>query len=121
VIGTPAAVPNVKNGKLRALAVLTKERYAGLPDVPTAAEAGLPGLEVDTWYGILAPAGVPRDIITRINSELTQIMQSPDMRERLTAIGIQPLTSTPEQFGAFIQGEAGRWAKVVKASGARAD
>jgi tripartite-type tricarboxylate transporter receptor subunit TctC len=121
VIGTPAALPNIKSGKLRPLAVLTKERYTGLPDVPTAAEAGMPEFVVDTWYGILAPSGVPREIIMRLNGALSRVMQSQDMRERLASMGIQPLASTPEQFGEFIKTEAAKWAKVVKESGARVD
>ena len=121
VIGPPASATHVKSGKLRALAVLGKERYPGLPEVPTAAESGMPEFEVDTWYGVLAPAGVPREIVARLNAELTKIMQSSDMRERLAGMGIEPLTSTPGEFGDFIQAEAAKWAKVVKAAGARAE
>jgi len=121
VIGPPASATHVKSGKLRALAVLGKERYPGLPEVPTAAESGIPEFEVDTWYGVLAPAGVPREIVARLNAELTKIMQAPDMRERLAGMGIEPLTSTPGEFGDFIKAEAAKWAKVVKAAGARAE
>jgi len=121
VIGPPASATHVKSGKLRALAVLGKERYPGLPEVPTAAESGMPEFEVDTWYGVLAPAGVPREIVARLNAELTKIMQSPDMRERLAGMGIEPLTSTPAEFGDFIKTEAAKWANVVKAAGARAE
>lgn len=121
VIGPPASATHVKSGKLRALAVLGKERYPGLPEVPTAAESGIPEFEVDTWYGVLAPAGVPREIVARLSTELTKIMQSPDMRERLADMGIEPLTSTPGEFGDFIKAEAAKWAKVVKAAGARAE
>jgi len=121
VIGPPASATHVKSGKLRALAVLGKERYPGLPEVPTAAESGIPEFEVDTWYGVLAPAGVPREIVARLNAELTKIMQSPDMRERLAGMGIEPLTSTPAEFGDFIKTEAAKWANVVKAAGARAE
>jgi tripartite-type tricarboxylate transporter receptor subunit TctC len=121
VIGPPASATHVRSGKLRALAVLGKERYPGLPEVPTAAESGIPEFEVDTWYGVLAPAGVPREIVARLSTELTKIMQSPDMRERLAGMGIEPLTSTPGEFGDFIKAEAAKWAKVVKAAGARAE
>jgi len=121
VIGPPAAAPQLRSGKLRALAVLTKERYAGLPDVPTAAEAGMPEFEVDTWYGVLAPTGVPREIVTQLNGEFTKMMQGADMRDRLATMGIQPLSSTPEQFGEFIKAEAAKWAEVVQESGARVD
>lgn len=121
VIGPPASATHVKSGKLRALAVLGKERYPGLPEVPTAAESGMPEFEVDTWYGVLAPAGVPREIVARLNGELTKIMQSADMRERLAGMGIEPLRSTPGEFGDFIKAEVAKWADVVKASGARAE
>jgi tripartite-type tricarboxylate transporter receptor subunit TctC len=121
VIGPPAAAPHLKSGKLRALAVLGKERLADFPDVQTAAESGMPGFEVDTWYGVLAPAGVARDILLRLNAEFTRMMQGLEMRERLVAMGVQPLTSTPERFGEFLKAEVTKWAAVVKESGARAD
>ena len=121
VIGPPAAAPHIKSGKLRALAVLGKERLGDFPEVQTAAESGMPGFEVDTWYGVLAPAAVPREIVVRLNAELTRMMQAVEMRERLTALGVQPLTSTPERFGEFLKSEVVKWAAVVKESGARAD
>ena len=121
VIGPPAAAPHLKSGKLRALAVLGKERLADFPEVQTAAESGMPGFEVDTWYGVLAPAGVPREATIRLNAEFTRMMQSGEIRERFAAMGIQPLTSTPERFGDFLKSEVAKWAAVVKESGARAD
>lgn len=121
VIGTPASATHVKTGKLRALAVLGKERYPDLPDVPTAAESGMPGFEVDTWYGVLAPAGVPREIVARLNAELTKIMRASDMRDRLATMGIQPLTSTPGEFGDFFKAEVVKWGKVVREAGARVE
>jgi tripartite-type tricarboxylate transporter receptor subunit TctC len=121
VIGPPAAASHVKAGKLRALAVLGKERLADWPEVPTAAESGMPGFEVDTWYGVLAPAGVPREIVARLGTELAKMMQTAEMRERLSAMGIQPLSSSPERFGEFLRAEVAKWAAVVKESGARAD
>ena len=121
VIGPPAAAPHVKAGKLRALAVLGKERLAEFPDVQTAAESGMPGFEVDTWYGVLAPAGTPREIVARLNAELTKMMQAGEMRDRLTALGVQPLSSTPEHFAGFFRAEVAKWALVIKESGARAD
>ena len=121
VIGTPAAATHVKSGKLRALAVLGRERYPDLPDVPTAAESGMPGFEVDTWYGVLAPAGVPREIVARLNAELTKAMQAKDMRDRLATMGIQPLTSTPGEFGDFFKAEVLKWGKVVREAGARVE
>ena len=116
-----SASANIKAGKLRALAVLGKDRLADFPDIQTAAESGMPGFEVDTWYGVLAPAGVPREIVVRLNAELTRMMQAGEMRERLAALGVQPLSSTPEKFGEFLKAEVLKWAAVVKASGARAD
>jgi tripartite-type tricarboxylate transporter receptor subunit TctC len=121
VIGTPASTTHVKSGKLRALALLGKERYPDLPDVPTAAESGMPEFEVDTWYGVLAPAGVPREIVARLNGDLVRMMRAPEMRERLAPMGIQPLASTPEEFGAFLQNEVARWGKVVREAGAQVE
>jgi tripartite-type tricarboxylate transporter receptor subunit TctC len=121
VIGTPASTTQVKSGKLRALALLGKERYPDLPDVPTAAESGMPEFEVDTWYGVLAPAGVPREIVARLNGDLVRMMRAPEMRERLAPMGIQPLASTPDEFGAFLQNEVARWGKVVREAGAQVE
>src|SRR6185295_937973 len=105
VIGIPAAAPHIKAGKLRALAVLAPNRSAALPDVPTAAEAGLPAFEVTTWYGVLAPAGTPRSIVMRLNQELVKAMHSQEMKAPLAASGTDPLTSTPEEFAAYIKRE----------------
>ena len=121
VIGVPAAAPHVKSGKLRALAVLAPQRLPALPEVPTVAEAGLPGFEVTTWYGILAPAGTPRPIITRLNAELAKAMHSPEMKERLAGIGTDPVTGTPEEFAAYIQAEIGKWGDVIRKAGLKAD
>src|SRR5262245_21124674 len=121
VIGPPAAAPHVRSGKLRALAVLAKERYPGMPDVPIAAESGMPEFEVDTWYGVLAPAGTPGEIVARLNAELSRLMQSKEMRDRLATMGIEPMTSTPAEFGEFLKSEIAKWAKVVKESGAKVE
>ena len=121
VIGVPASAPHIRSGKLRALAVIAPQRLPALPDVPTVAEAGLPGFEVTTWYGILAPAGTPRPIITRLNTELVKVMHSPEMKERLAGIGTDPVTSTPEEFTAYIQAEIGKWADVIRKANLRAD
>jgi tripartite-type tricarboxylate transporter receptor subunit TctC len=120
-IGIPAAAPHIKAGKLRALALLAAHRSSTLPDVPTAAEAGLPNFEVTTWYGILAPAGTPRPIVNRLNSELTKIMHAPDLKERLAAMATEPLTSTPEEFAAYIKREIAKWGDVVRKAGLKAD
>jgi len=121
VIGVPAAAPHVRSGKLRALAVIAPQRLPALPEVPTVAEAGLPGFEVTTWYGILAPAGTPRPIIARLNTELLKVMHSPEMKERLAGIGTDPVTSTPEEFAAYIQAEIGKWGDVIRKAKLRAD
>jgi tripartite-type tricarboxylate transporter receptor subunit TctC len=121
VIGTAAAAPYVKGGKLRALAALSDKRDAAVPEVPTVVEAGLPWFKVDTWYGVLAPAGTPREIINRLNASLVKVLNDPATRKLLAARGTDPLTSTPEEFAQFIRSETERWGKVVRASGATAD
>jgi tripartite-type tricarboxylate transporter receptor subunit TctC len=121
VIGIPAAAPHIKAGKLRALAVIAPQRAAALPDVPTAAEAGLPKFEVTTWYGVLAPAGTPRPIIARLNSELAKIMHAPDLKERLATMATEPVTGTPEAFADLIRQEIAKWGKVVREAGLKAD
>lgn len=121
VIGVPAAAPHVRSGKLRALAVIAPQRLPALPEVPTVAEAGLPGFEVTTWYGVLAPAGTPRPIIVRLNAELVKVMHSPEMKQRLAGIGTDPVTSSPEEFAAYIQAEIGKWGDVIRKAGLRAD
>ena len=109
-----AALPQVKSGRLRALAVTGAKRTATVPELPTVIEAGLPGYVVTSWFGVLAPAATPRDVIVRLNSELAQAMRSPDMRERLAGEGAEPTSSTPEQFAAFIKTEIAQWTKVVR-------
>jgi len=121
VIGIPAALPFIKSGRLRALAVLAPKRLPALPDVPTAAEAGLPDYDVTTWYGILAPAGTPKPIIARLNAEIVRVMQAPDLQARFAATGTEPRTSTPEEFGEFIRQEMVKWGKVVRQAGLKAD
>src|SRR5204863_2820538 len=101
-IGIPVPAPHIKAGRLRALAVLARERSPILPEIPTADEADLPNFDVTTWYGIMAPAGTPRPIITRLNGELVKIMRNAEMKERLATMGTDPLTSTPEEFGTYL-------------------
>ena len=121
VIGIPAAAPHIKAGRLRALAVITPQRAAALPEVPTAAEAGLKDFEVTTWYGVLAPAGTPRPIIARLNGELVKIMHAPDMKEKLAASGTDALTSTPEEFATYLRQEIAKWGDVVRKAKLKAD
>jgi tripartite-type tricarboxylate transporter receptor subunit TctC len=116
---TPGSVPVVKAGKVRALGVTSTKRISKLPDVPTLAEAALPGYEASVWYGVVAPAHTPRDIVQRLNTEIAKIVATPSHRERMLAGDFEPTTSTPDQFAAFIKSETAKWGKVVKASGAK--
>ncbi len=117
----PAAYPHVKAGNLRALAVTTSTRVAGAPDLPTLGEAGLPGFDMSAWDGIWAPAGTPRIIVDRLNAAFNQALRNPAVRERLIAMGAEPVGGTPEELGRHVATELSRWAEVVKKSGARID
>ena len=119
--GIVTGMPAVKAGRLRALGVTTVKRWQGTPDIPTMAEAGLAGFEVNSWYGLLAPAGTPREIIMRLNSEVGRALREPDARERLYSIGAEPMNGTPEEFTAYIAAEMAKWSKVVKTAGLRVD
>jgi len=112
-----ALLPFVKGGTVRALAVTTPKRSALLPELPTMAEAGVPGYEATSWYGILGPAGLPRDIVMKLNGELARIVHAPDMKERFAALGTEPVTGTPEQFAAYIVGQVKKWSAVSRAAG----
>lgn len=116
MIGTPAALPQIAAGKVRALAVLSKERLPSLPDVPTTGEAGLPGYIVQSWYGVMAPAGTPRDIITLLNKEWAKIAVMPDTIEQTRKFGFEPMHTTPEAFAQFIKEDIVNWGKIVKAA-----
>ena len=115
------AMAQVKAGKLKALAVTTAKRSPLVPDLPTMAEAGLPGFDISTWYGLFAPAGTPPAIVAKWNADVTKILNSPDVRDRLVADGAQPTPTTPEQFQKFIADELSKYARIVKASGAKVD
>ncbi len=117
----PPSLPLIKAGKLRALAVTSATRAAALPDVPTMAEAGLPGFEASSWFGVLAPAGTPPAIVAKLNAEIGKWLASPDAKEKLLAQGANAAGGTPEDFAKHIQAETAKWAKVVKESGAKVD
>lgn len=119
--GLPPGLPFVKEGKAKGLAVTSAKRTPLLPEVPTMQEAGMAGYEAVSWSGMLVPAATPREVIAKLNGEFTRILRLPDVRERLTNLGFDALTSTPEQFDAFLRAEITKWAKVVKESGARVD
>ena len=116
-----SAMAQVKAGKLRALAVTTAKRTSLAPELPTMAEAGVPGFDIATWFGLLAPAGTPGDVIAKWNADVVRILDSAEMRERLRAQGAEPAPSTPAEFAAFIAAERSKYARIVKASGAKVD
>ena len=111
----PTALPQVKAGRLRALAVTTAKRSAQLPDLPTIAEAALPGYEAAGWFGFAAPARTPREVLVKLNKEIVRIIALPDVKERLISQGAEPVGDTPEEFAQFIKAEAAKWGKVIKA------
>src|SRR6478672_5795350 len=114
-----SAIPHVQSGKIRALAVTTLKRSQLVPDMPTVAEAGVPGFEANNWYGIVVPAKTSRPIVDRLNKEFVAVLNMPDVKEVLFRQGLDVHPSTPEQFGAYIKSETTKWAKVIKASGAK--
>ena len=118
----PSAMPLIKGGKLKALAVTNAQRSAAMPDLPTVEEtAGLKGFEASSWFGLLAPAGTPADVVSRIQQEVAKSLATPAMKERLATLGAIPSGNTPAQFAALIDAEHKKWAEVVKASGAKVD
>jgi tripartite-type tricarboxylate transporter receptor subunit TctC len=118
---TLVALPHVKAGRLRGIAITSARRSTLVPELPTIAESAVRGFEAGTWYGLLAPAGAPREIVSRLNRAVVQIVQLPDVREKLAAQGAEPLAGSPEQAGEFVRREISRWAKVVKAANIRLD
>ncbi len=117
----PLVLQHVKEGRLKALAITSAGRSPLLPDVPTVAEAGLPGIEFGAWNGVFVPAGTPEDIVSVLNREIVRIIALPEVRERLIALGFDPGGNTSAQFKAMVNAEIERWAKVVRDSGARVD
>lgn len=119
--GAPIALPQVRAGKLRALATTGDKRAPAAPELPTVAETGFPGYEVSVWYGLLAPAGTPPATINRLHAEIVKVVQLPEITERWVALGAQPITNTPAEFAAFLRNDLAKWAKVVRESGAKVD
>jgi len=117
-VGVPNALPNLGTGKLKALAVSTRKRYAELPDVPTLEEAGVTGYDATIWLGLLAPPGTPRDVVARLNASITKILSSAEARKLMASAGVEVATSTPDEFGALLRSELDRWGKVVRETGA---
>jgi tripartite-type tricarboxylate transporter receptor subunit TctC len=117
----PNVMPQVKAGKLRALGMSSAKRSSFAPDIPTVAESGVPGYEVAVWFGLVAPAGTPREIVQKLNAEAMRILAMPDVRERFLSQGVEPVGSTPEQFGEHIKSQMTKWAKVVQDAGVKAE
>jgi tripartite-type tricarboxylate transporter receptor subunit TctC len=109
-------LPFVQSGQLRALGVTSEQRFSDLPDLPTLAEAGVPGYGATSWYGFLGPAGLPPDIVAKLNRDLIKIVQNPAMKEKFASLGIEPVTGTPDEFGAYIRSEMAKWRAVVTAA-----
>jgi len=118
---TASAIPQIKAGRVKGIAVTTAKRSALMPELPTISEAGLPGFDANNWYGIVVPVGTPRAIIDQLNAATTKALGMPDVKTTLFNQGLDPAPGTPEQFGAYIKSERIKWAKVIKESGAKAE
>ena len=116
-----SALPNIKAARVRALAVTTLKRSPLLPEVPTISDSGLRDFDVSTWFDIFAPAGTPPEIVARLNAEVVRLLYTAEMRERLALLGAEPIGNKPNEFAAFIKAEIPKYAKVIKASGAKVD
>ncbi|HEV7820214.1 MAG TPA: tripartite tricarboxylate transporter substrate-binding protein, partial [Burkholderiales bacterium] len=116
-----SGMPYAKAGRLRALAITTRNRSAALPQLPTIAESALPGYDFSSWYGLMVPAGTPAPVIARLHDETVKTLKLPDLQQRLAGEGCEPVGSTPEQLAAHIKTEIARWAKIVKSSGMQAE
>lgn len=120
-VSLTAAIPHVRAGRLKVLVVSSKQRMSATPDIPTVSEAGMPDIEIATgWFGILAPARTPKDVLSRLNAEIVKAIQTPEVHERFVGQGLDPATSTANEFSALIRSDLVRWAKVVKQAGIRA-
>jgi tripartite-type tricarboxylate transporter receptor subunit TctC len=121
VVSVSSAQTNIKAGRLRALGVTSAQRFCGTPEIPTIAEAALPGFDTLQWWGLVAPRGTPADVVNKIAADAGRLVASPEMRERMLALGAEPVASSPDRFAAFLREEIDKWSKLVRASGARAD
>ena len=119
--GTPGALPHVKAGRLRALAIASGQRSAAAPEIPTVDESGVPGFSYAAWVGYLAPAGTPREIVARLNADIIKAINAPDVREKFAAVGFETQTSSPEEFAQMIEREMARMAKLVREAGIKAE
>ncbi|MCW5591512.1 MAG: tripartite tricarboxylate transporter substrate binding protein [Burkholderiales bacterium] len=117
----PSVIQHVRSGRLRGIAVTTRTRSASSPDLPTIAELGYPDFEASSWFGLLGPAGMPREIAMKIQAEVVRILKIPEIREKLVQQGVDPVGSTPDEFAAYIKSETEKWAKVVRMAGAKAN
>ena len=116
-----SALPQVKGGKIRALAVTTPRRSIYAPELPTIAESGLPGFDVSTWFGLFAPANTPKEAVARLHDEFVRALALPDVKEKLANLGIEPVGNKPEEFAAYIKTEAAKYGDVIRKSGAKVD
>ena len=119
--GMLATLPHVKNGKLKLIAVSSEARMPALPDTPTVGESGVPGFVTGSWQGILAPAGTPRDIVVKLQSEVARIVRIPEINDKLSQQGAQPIANSPEQMGEWLKREQARWAKLIRETGFKLD
>jgi tripartite-type tricarboxylate transporter receptor subunit TctC len=121
IVDSPPLVPQLKSGRVRALAVTTARRAPAMADLPTIAESGVPGYEMALWIGVFTPAGTPQDVAAKLNAEVVRIVNLPDIREKLAGMGVEPLGNTSEQMAEWIRREIARYGPVVKAAGIRAE
>lgn len=119
--GMPPAMPHVRAGKLRALTVTTTTRSPAAPEVPTMIEAGVPGFDISNWFGVFVPAGTPKDIIAKLNTEMVRALKQPDVKDKLSSQGAEAVGNTPDELERFVRAETAKYSQLVKASGVRAD
>jgi tripartite-type tricarboxylate transporter receptor subunit TctC len=117
----PSVVAHVRAGRLRGLAVTSLHRSEGMPEIPTIAELGFPDFDASSWFGLVGPAGMPKETALTVQREVARILKIPEIREKFVLQGADPVGDTPDEFGAYMRKETAKWAKVVKASGAKAD